>query len=220
MKQLTEVQAINRLIKNQLGEIEVCRLCRVEAFRQKGDRPPVVDVRPITDDLIVKADGTEVIERAELITDVPIQWPGDNTYFMTFPVRVGAFVIVVFSQRSIEDWKTGDAVSVPEDLRRFDLSDAVAIPYVRNRKQPIANFNMSDLEIRNAAGDTYFRLASNLITIKAQKIKLDGDVDITGETVGIKEGTFNNVTVSGHTHYYTWTDPGGASNTNSPNSGT
>lgn len=52
-------------------------------------------------------------------------------------MKAGDGVLLVFSQRSIENWLDGSKGS-PDDPRMFDLSDAFAIPSC-NTKSPAAD---------------------------------------------------------------------------------
>tara|TARA_R110000823_G_scaffold261418_10_gene382198 strand:- start:4956 stop:5714 length:759 start_codon:yes stop_codon:yes gene_type:complete len=64
------------------------------------------------------------------IVDVPVIFPASNLSCITFPLNKGDTVLLVFSQRSLDNWlSTTEATQInPQDTRRHDLSDAVAIP--------------------------------------------------------------------------------------------
>lgn len=62
--------------------------------------------------------------------DVPVIFPGSGKSMMTFPLNVNDTVLLIFSQRSLDKWKStknSNAVN-PEDFRKHDFSDAIAIP--------------------------------------------------------------------------------------------
>lgn len=61
--------------------------------------------------------------------DVPIVMPSAGGGMLSFPVAVGDTVLLVFSMRSIELWKRGDASeeSIPTDSRHYNKNDAIAI---------------------------------------------------------------------------------------------
>lgn len=75
------------------------------------------------------ANGQEL--SAPLISNVPVIFPsssfGGKKIRITFPVSAGDGVLLLFSQRSLEGWLSGDMQS-PDDPRMFDISDAIAIP--------------------------------------------------------------------------------------------
>lgn len=64
-----------------------------------------------------------------LLPNVPVSFPSTPLGSLTFPVMPGDPVVVVFAERSIDEWKTAGEPGVePRDHRRFSLSDAVAFP--------------------------------------------------------------------------------------------
>ena len=62
------------------------------------------------------------------IQDVPIVWPRGGGAVLHFPLAVGDQVLLVFSERSVDEWKEEGGQVLPEEFRKFDLSDAFAIP--------------------------------------------------------------------------------------------
>jgi hypothetical protein len=100
------------------------------------------------------------------ISGVPVVWPGCKDGSMTFPLSSGDGVLLVFSQRSLDEYLTTGNESVPSDSRLFDISDAIAIPGLFPYKQvptPVDNEN--------------FQISFKNQTIK---IKTDGEVEIGG----------------------------------------
>ncbi len=68
-----------------------------------------------------------VVKRAT-IEDVPVVFPRSNAGGVTFPIEVGDSVMLVFSQRSLDDWiESGGNVELT-DFRMHNLTDAIAIP--------------------------------------------------------------------------------------------
>jgi hypothetical protein len=77
-------------------------------------------------------------ERPELtppppINNVPVVWPSGggvaSPWSLHGPLAPGDPVTVLVAERSTDEWRTLGAVdNTPLDARRFDLSDAVAIP--------------------------------------------------------------------------------------------
>lgn len=63
------------------------------------------------------------------ISNVPIVWPSGATWSDTAPLVPGDPVTLLFVERSTDEWRsTGLVDNIPQDARRFDISDAVAIP--------------------------------------------------------------------------------------------
>jgi hypothetical protein len=70
-------------------------------------------------------DGTEL--SLPVITDVPVVFPRTAKASLTFPVEQGDKVLLVFSERSLEEYLSLGTETKPQDRRKFDLSDAIAI---------------------------------------------------------------------------------------------
>ena len=87
-----------------------------------------------------------------VINSVPVQWTSANggKSFIHLPLKVGDFGIIVFSERSIDTWLSGEGDSVsPEDPRHHDLSDAIFIPGVLPFKKALAISNPDNMLLKN-----------------------------------------------------------------------
>lgn len=118
------------------------------------------------------------------IEDVPVMFPGAGGYWLTFPVEVGSWVLLVCSQRSLETWKNSDgAVGDAITPRKFSLSDAVAIPGIFPFPD---SFDVGNgLQLRNKSGDV--------------KIQIDGDnIVISNGSGTISMNDTGKVDVNGH----------------------
>ena len=72
------------------------------------------------------------------IAGVPVAFPSSSGFAITWPLAPGDTVYLVCADRSMDEWKTlGTPETVPQDTRRFDLTDAVAIPGLRPFTRPI-----------------------------------------------------------------------------------
>jgi hypothetical protein len=62
------------------------------------------------------------------IPDVPVVFPRSKAGGLTFDIASGDGVLIVFSERNLDKWKTVGSGEPPNDNRMFDLTSAVAIP--------------------------------------------------------------------------------------------
>jgi len=85
------------------------------------------DVQPVVKRAIGTYDGDVDHEDLPIIHNVPVEWPGGGGFAMQFPVMVGDFVWLIFSEAATAQWRSTGQVSEPGDLRRHDLSYACAI---------------------------------------------------------------------------------------------
>ncbi|MGF6221668.1 hypothetical protein AB7M26_004450 [Pseudomonas sp. F-14 TE3482] len=84
-----------------------------------------VNVQPAINELY--SDG-EVEEFPEILS-VPLIMPGSRKALVSFPVEVGDTVMLIFAQRSMDNFKLGNGrPTQPNDYRKHDMQDAIAIP--------------------------------------------------------------------------------------------
>lgn len=115
-----------------------------------------VDVQPSVN--IKNKDGTT--KERPVVLNVPVQMPSSSTAALTFPVNVGDPVLLIYSMRSVDNWKRGQGrPSTPNDNRKFDKRDCIAIPGIWPFSQSINNpsvriwtHNTGDLVIVNNIG--------------------------------------------------------------------
>jgi len=62
------------------------------------------------------------------IYKVPVCFPRSQDAAISWPLRSGDSVLVLFSQRSLDDWANGSDDTAPLDPRTFDINDAIALP--------------------------------------------------------------------------------------------
>ncbi|PZQ49761.1 MAG: phage baseplate protein [Rhodovulum sulfidophilum] len=71
---------------------------------------------------------TGAVEALPVLEDVPVIWPRSGGAHMTFPVKEGDGCLLIFTERSLDEWKArGGAGEAPLDPRQHALSDAVAL---------------------------------------------------------------------------------------------
>jgi hypothetical protein len=71
------------------------------------------------------ADGTST--PMPVLENVPVMFPSGGGGGITFPVVEGDTCLLIFNERSTDKWLTEGGQVTPDDNRKFDLSDAVAI---------------------------------------------------------------------------------------------
>ena len=109
-----------------------------------------------------ESEGTEAIrEDWPPLPDCPVLWPRSNSFVFTWPLPKGTPVMLVFSQRSLQEWSASDGKT---DVGSFLLSthnpgDAVVMPGL----SPSKNKADETTEIKITA--------SNEVQIKAEKFR-------------------------------------------------
>lgn len=81
-----------------------------------------------------REDGVLLRYSPPILSNVPVAWPSASSYSITYPLAAGDTGLLIFSERSLDEWKQAkqsDEVE-PAMLRRFHLSDAVFLPQGRS----------------------------------------------------------------------------------------
>lgn len=121
-------------LNNALAEINVAMPATIVSYNAGNQR---ATVKP---SLAKRLSNGNTLQAPQIV-NVPVCFPvadiGGNKAMITLPMKAGDRVLLVFSQRSIENWLDGSKGS-PDDPRMFDLSDAFAIPSC-NAKSPAAD---------------------------------------------------------------------------------
>lgn len=134
-----------------------CIPCIIQSYdANKG----TVECQPAVRERIINQNEEIEYLNLPLLTNVPVMFPSNSKYSVTFPLAKGDECLVLFSDLSIDNfWEKGNVQNPIED-RRHDLSDGIAIPcnlsLTKERKtyedgilisSPDANIKMSDNEI-------------------------------------------------------------------------
>jgi hypothetical protein len=112
------------------------------------------------------SDGT--IPNPPVINRVPIASYRAGNAFISLPLKVGDYVMVVCAERSIDIWKSKGGVLSPLDYRKHHLSDAIAYPGVYPFTDPPTGASADDIVIKNE---------TSKITVKPSEIHLWGSGD-------------------------------------------
>lgn len=63
-----------------------------------------------------------------VLNNVPVLFPRTKDAFLSLPIAAGDFVLLVFSQRSLDDFLARGEILSPTDSREYSINDAIAIP--------------------------------------------------------------------------------------------
>jgi len=166
-----------------------------------------VSVQPAVQGSVRDENGNSKNVQMPLLVDVPVVFPCGGGFSLTYPIRVGDEVLVVFASRCIDGWWQGGQSAPPPDGRMHDLSDGFAIIGPRSQATKLdpavdvenvqlrtddgqATLTMKPdytIEVTNPeasvtltpAGDITLE-ATAQVTIKAPQITLEGNVTTTG----------------------------------------
>lgn len=167
------------------------------------------------------------------IAAVPVVFPCSPTSAITFPLPAGSKVLLVWSMRSVDNWKQNGS-GTPSDYRMFDIRDAYAIAgaYPRNQTKTRAGQSADDLVLVHniggsqcelhlkASGDilaktpTTFNVQCKDFVVDATHTQINSPIDTSSTITAAGDVVGAGVSLNSHTHGGV---SSGGSNTGVPN---
>lgn len=159
--------------------------------------------------------GTFVPTRLPLLLDVPVIFPSGGGFTLTFPIKVGDEGLVHFASRCIDSWWQSGGIQPQAELRFQDLSDGFIEVGIFSQPRVLPVVSADNVQLRNNEGDLYVEMTPDKrINLKAPvgvtidtplatftgDVQIDGDLGVAGSTVGVGQGTFDDIPVSTHEH--------------------
>ena len=120
-------EVIREAFENRLSDLHTAMPGTIVKY---DARTQEASVQPLLKRAYINEDGSEGLDELPIIQGVQVAFPRAGKFFMTFPLAKGDPVLLVFSERSLDEWSasSGKVTLDPIDLRMHDLSDAIAIP--------------------------------------------------------------------------------------------
>jgi hypothetical protein len=175
-QKITFTNAIRTAIRSLLSdELHTClpgEITKIIDYKKKK-----VSVKPLIKKTYL--DGT-VLE-LPIIENVPVVYPDTGEALLKLPLIVGAKVLLMFSERSLDNWLSSGNDSTPGNSNKFALSDAVAILGLNSFAQ--SNDKIKD----NTSLELIYKNARISIKDNGEMILDNGDctVEITSSKVSI-----------------------------------
>lgn len=111
---------IKTLVDSMMLDMNVCLPAKIVTY-DKATQYADVEIQ-LLQGLI---DGTTL--KYPIIPSVPVMHPKAGKSFIHMPVKEGDDVVLVFSHRSLDNWKSQGGMSDPQDSRKFHITDAFAM---------------------------------------------------------------------------------------------
>lgn len=154
------IEVLRQSTQQSVSRIHTAMPGRVESYNAETQ---TANVKPLSVATSVDADGSITSQEYPVLVSVPVMFPRAGGYYTTYPIVVGDFVLLVFCERSVDEYIAGTGeVSEPWDLRMHDLSDAVALPGFYPSQVAIPEVSTEGMELGQEGGSK--------ITIKPQGI--------------------------------------------------
>lgn len=124
------------------------------------------------------------------LINVPVWQPKVSGFSITLPIKPDDECLVVFSERSIDNWFKSGGIQTPTDFRLHSYSDAICLVGMSSEPNVIQNYDVDNLQIRNSDNDLHISLkADKTIEIKAEGTTII--IENTKVTVNTEETIIN-----------------------------
>lgn len=135
---------------------------------------------------ITAPDGSVSRVNLPVLPDVPVAFPHGGGFSLTYPLKGGDEVLVIFASRCIDAWWQSGGVQPPAEQRMHDLSDGIAIPgpWSQARKL-VPPADTENVQLRTDDGKAHLTMMPDY-TIRAQnpqasvELTPGGDVTLQG----------------------------------------
>lgn len=154
----TLAEVINDALESRISDVHVALPAKIESYDEINQK---ASIKPLIKNVLVLSDG-EVIDDLPIINDVPVVFPRGGGFFLTFPLAVGDFVLLIVCESSIEKFTMGTGVNQnPSDLRRHSLSDAVCFPGFYPFQQSIVDADPDNMAMGKDESGIQLRMTSD-----------------------------------------------------------
>lgn len=136
--------AIVEAVRSEVGKlfnVEIGRVVSYDAATQKAKIQPVIR-------RYFQKDGQAVAQKIPQLVSVPVQFPVLGDFVVVGPLKPGNTGILLFTDRSIEEWKNqGGGDVTPQARRKNSPTDAVFVPGLSPFNAAIQQASATDLVI-------------------------------------------------------------------------
>lgn len=144
----TLAEVLNHTIQLALTRMFKVRVGRIEKFdASKG----LADVKPLQHEVRTEEAG-DVTYSLAVVPGVPVMSFGGGDYHLTLPVTKGDECLLLCVDRSIDLWHARGGEGDPVDVRRHNLSDAIAIVGLRSTPRKLDEWPTDRIELGKQGG--------------------------------------------------------------------
>lgn len=170
--------AVYEMIIGEIAKIRTMTPAKVVTYDATTQR---AQVQPILRGRYVDEDSLEIkTVQPPILANVPVWWPGSAKGALYAPLEVGDDVMLLVSDRALAEWKQSDNDDLtPQDMRRFDLQDAVALPGTKHVNAALTGKTFFG---ENSALGARFVLEPGKVALGANGIEvIDQTLDVLNE---------------------------------------
>jgi hypothetical protein len=199
----------------EVGQITEVKGCEAPPGTLPGavyEASPTADIQLVT---MTQFLGEDEAKPKPPLLDVPLIFPGGGDWWMTHKPVKGEYVLCIFSELCLDQWKASGGVSDPLSGRSFDRSDAVAIFGLRSNPNKVPMVD-GGIVLGKLDGSSNIMVTESAIVAESSGIRMElGAGGVTAKPVnpaGLADVAANMpagaVSLLTHTHSGVTTGPG------------
>lgn len=162
------------VLKNKIND--TIRVAIPGIIKSFDSETQTVTVQPALMEKIKDVDGKIIDVQLPELLDVPIVFPRSGGFSLTMPINVGDECLVIFSDMCIDAWWASGGIQVQEELRRHDLSDAIAIVGIWSQVNKVSNYSQTKAVLQHES-------SGNKIEVSSDSVNLSGNIKVNGQNL-------------------------------------
>lgn len=155
---VSNLDVLDWRLQAALGNLHTCMPAEVVRVHEGAHKRQFVDVLPGLMRSVPNEDGELIEEALPMLPMVPVGYYQGGGFFISVPLKAGDIVLVVFAERSMDQWlevaqKGGGRAINPGDEGTHTLEGAIALPCgPAPRSALLAGVSATDLVIGHDGG--------------------------------------------------------------------
>lgn len=118
-------QLLVSAMETRLDALHTAIPCKVEAYDASTQ---TASVKPQIKNPIKTEKGEVVYEEFPVLPNLPVAFPRGGGFNLQFPIAKGDFGMVIFSERSIDEWRQSGDLTEPSNTTKHPLQGAMFFP--------------------------------------------------------------------------------------------
>lgn len=194
-KEMTTAEAFISFHNDLMLERRTALPGKIAAVNVVDGKLQSVDVQLTIQQLVTASDNVNVDPLpAPIVPGVPYVIPRSQTtgFSLTVPIVAGDDALLVFADRSIDNWQSTGKVAPPAEPvipRTHDITDAIAIIGITNDVTSISNYDMGRIMMRNSDKSVFMSVSNISAEIQNNDLKIlleNGQIIIENGSSSIK----------------------------------
>lgn len=179
---------LNQAIRNRLAEVQTSMPGEIVSYNYKKQ---MAVVQPS----INRVYADKRVEKYPVINNVPVIFPRSGGASMTFPVKRGDSVLLIFTARSIDTWANKGGIVNQDDNRMHSINDAIAIPgltsfaagsMAKNNEDVLLTYSGASIAIKpsgavEVTSPLQISMAAPDVHIDAPNVYMTGDLTVKND---------------------------------------